>query len=442
MTANPEPATVRPSIMQTFLKAFVAAIALAIAWHVGRTTNPTPAPAPAAPASMPAQVRQVPIGGQFRGMAIQLHGGSGVYEAYHRLIPEIADLGADTVLFVVHGWQEHAGSLDLHIDGRKTANAEEVGKLCDVAKAHGLRRILMPIVLLTNPRGSEWRGKIVPADRDWDAWFKRYTQFVVHFAKVAERHDVEVLMVGSELIKTERYDDQWRKVIEEVRRHYHGKLGYSANWDHYQPEKIAFWPQLDYVGMTSYYELATGPNPTLEELYAGWAQYKAEIVAFQRQVGKPIIFTEVGWCSQEGAAHEGWNYYANQHPSEKGLLEQATLYESFINLWSGEPGVGGIIWWEWDDSPGGKDDYGYTPRGKPAEKILREWFASKLEAGTPDSTSTTPVDSRSARTEPSPGRGEEAADARIGRTNAEWARRTGIAGQPTPSRRAPRGSTI
>lgn len=382
--------------MQTFLKILVAAVALAVAWHVGRTTSPVPAPAPARPSSLPAQLREVPLGGQFRGMAVQLYGGTGVYEAYHRLIPEIAELGADTVLFVVHGWQEHAGSLDLHIDGRKTADAEEVGRLCDLARAHGLRRILMPIVLLSSPRGSEWRGKIIPADRDWEAWFNRYRQFIVHFATVAERHQVEIFMVGSELIKTERYDDQWRKVIAEVRRHYHGKLGYSANWDHYQPEKVAFWPLLDYVGMTSYYELASGPNPPIDEIDANWTKIKQEITAFQRGVDKPIIFTEVGWCSQEGAAKEGWNYYANQHATEKGRIEQAILYEAFLKAWAEEPGVGGIIWWEWDTSPGGDNDHGYSPRGKPAERILREWFAEKREAGPAESAPTTsaPPDDR------------------------------------------------
>jgi hypothetical protein len=286
-------------------------------------------------------------------------------------------LGADTVLFVVHGWQEHGGSLDLHIDARRTAGEEALGKLFDLAKSHGLRTILMPIVLLEHPRNNEWRGKIIPEGHDWDNWFKRYSRFIVHFARLAEKHNVEMLMVGSELIKTEGYPDRWRRVIEEVRQNYRGALGYSANWDHYQTNKIAFWPQLDFVGMTTYYELAAGPNPKMEEVDGNWAKVKNEIRAFQREVNKPIIFTEVGWCSQEGAAHEAWNYYANQKATEAGLKEQSLLYESFIKTWSDVPGIGGIIWWEWDTSSGGTDDYNYTPRGKPAEAILRRWFAGK-----------------------------------------------------------------
>ncbi|MCG8408083.1 MAG: hypothetical protein MI923_23030 [Phycisphaerales bacterium] len=356
--------------MRIALRTLIAASALAIAWQVGAIRQ---TPHQTAPAGIQTPVKD----GNFRGMAIQLHGGLRIYEHYCKLIPEVVDLGADTVMLVAHGWQTHAGSLDLHIDAQKTANAEDLGKLLDLATSHGLRKILMPVVLLSKPRDSEWRGKIVPPGHDWDAWFKRYRQFVVHFAKIAERHKVDVLMIGSELIKSEAYTQRWRETIREVRQHYRGKLGYSANWDHYQTNKIGFWPELDYVGMTSYYELAKKPNPSIQEIDKNWRRFKKKIKAFHREVRKPIIFTEVGWCSQEGAAHEGWNYYRKQEATAGGHREQALLYESFLKTWGDEPLVGGIIWWEWGASEGGTDDYGYTPRGKPAEALLRQWFKSE-----------------------------------------------------------------
>jgi len=360
--------------MKTALQILLACTALAVAWQAGQQpSSPSAEAAPPKPLLRGDPLRS----GQLRGMAIQLHGGPRVYEDYHRLIPEVAELGADTLLIVVHGWQTHAGTLDLHIDARKTPGDKDLGRLLDLAAVHGLRRILMPVVLLTQPRDGEWRGKIIPPDRDWAAWFKRYRQFINRFADIAERHEVEVLMVGSELIKSETYTELWQETIREVRQHYRGRLGYSANWDHYQTAKIGFWPDLDFVGMTSYYELADGPNPKIEEIDGKWARIKKDILAFQHEVKKPILFTEVGWCSQEGAAHEGWNYYANQKATPAGRREQAILYESFLRTWSNEPGVGGIIWWEWDTTPGGNNDYGYTPRGKLAETLLRLWFANK-----------------------------------------------------------------
>ena len=376
--------------MSRFIQQGLALLAAGvIAWQAGRA-EPVKPTAPKEPSQRIASVMAANAA-QLRGMAVQLHGGIDVYEKYYHLVPEIAALGADTILFVVHGWQEHAGSLDLHIDPRKTADAKELGRLCELAAQHGLRVILMPVVLLDSPRNNEWRGKIIPPNHDWDEWFKRYTRFILHFAKIAERHKVTIFMVGSELVKTETYTDRWRRVIADVRQNYRGKLGYSANWDHYQTEKIAFWNDLDYVGMTSYYELAAGPGPAVEEIDKNWSLIKSQIKQFQAEVRRPLIFTEVGWCSQVGAAHEGWNYYANQKPSESGLKEQSMLYESFLKTWGGDPDVGGIIWWEWDASPGGPQDYNYTPRGKPAEQILRRWFAGKPNGQSTDKASAAAI---------------------------------------------------
>lgn len=365
-------------MIRTIPKILLACICVGIVWQaVSQSPQETGADDRPPIKALP----QLPPNGQFHGMAIQLHvDGTSAYEQYHRLIPEIAALGANTVLFVVHGWQEHAGTLDLHIDARKTPEAKDLGRLIDHATANGLQVILMPIVLLEHPRNNEWRGRIIPEGQDWDNWFKRYTSFIVQFAHIAERHHVAVLMVGSELIKTETYTNRWKRVIQEVRQNYRGKLGYSSNWDHYQTTKIGFWPLLDYVGMTTYYDLAKAANPEMKEIDENWAKIKTDIQAFQREVNKPIIFTEVGWCSQEGSAHEGWNYYANQKATAKGHEEQLRLYKSFLKTWADAPGIGGIIWWEWDTTEGGKDDYNYTPRGKPAETLLREWFKSRKQS--------------------------------------------------------------
>jgi len=361
--------------MQTFIKIALAAASLSIAWQLGQPRKSTP---PLPPASQPARVSTT---GRYHGMAVQLHGGAGIYDAYSRLVPEVAALGADTILFVVHGWQEHAGSLDLHLDAKRTANAVELGRMCDLAAANNLRVVLMPIVLLTNPRNNEWRGKIVPENKNWEAWFARYREFITHFARIAEKHRVDVLMIGSELVKTEGRTKEWRGIIEDVRSVFHGRLGYSANWDHYQTEKIGFWGDLDFVGMTTYYKLAEAENPTAEEIEKNWARIKKEILKFQAEVNRPIIFTEVGWCSQEGAAFEAWNYYHSQKATEAGRREQVLCYEAFIKTWSDEPAVGGIIWWEWDLSQGGDEDYNYTPKGKPAEVILRKWFKNARAGG-------------------------------------------------------------
>lgn len=324
----------------------------------------------------------------YHGVAWQIHYAPLAVEQAHTILPEIADLGADTVLISNAGYQEHAASKSFQIDPRVTPSAAEWEAIIDIAHHHGLRVVLMPIILLSEPRGNEWRGVIKPPS--WDDWFEQYERFVLHFAKIAADNDVDVFMVGSELVSTEKYTDQWRKVIRSVRKAFPGKLSYSANWDHYKV--IQFWDDLDLVGMTSYYKLSSTPRPALSDLIESWAPLKRGLLRWQERVGKPLLFTEVGWCSQEGAAIEPWNYYRKQEATPEGLEEQRRCYRAFMETWRAEiwptgpakvPPVGGAIWWEWNSTPGGEDDYNYIPKGKPAEQELREWFESIQEKRLP-----------------------------------------------------------
>lgn len=352
---------------------------LALLWS-GQTGDNTPPPAPLPKMQLP------PGKLPYRGLAIQI--ASGYYkprETYGRMLKEIADLGANTVLFSVSGFMEHARSQSIYIDLRKVPPPEDLKFLIRRGREHGMNVILMPILLLRNPRGSEWRGVIDPPD--WDDWWEQYTEFVLFFADIAREADADALMVGSELVSTEKYTDRWQTLITRVRERFHGgKLGYSANWDHFRP--IEFWPALDFIGMTSYYTLADHENPTVQEIVESWKPIRADILEWQRKIGRPLMLTEVGWCSQEGAATAPWNYYQNQTATPAGLEEQRRLYEAFLRTWGDTPELMGAIWWEWDTSAGGTGDFGYTPKNKPAEQVLRRWFAAgpKLPTSAPASS--------------------------------------------------------
>jgi len=39
-----------------------------------------------------------------------------------------------------------------------------------------------------------------------------------------------------------------------------------------------------------------------------------------------------------------------------------------------------VIWWEWNATAGGPTDFGYTPKGKPAEQVLRQWLGAGKSA--------------------------------------------------------------
>ena len=353
------------------VRVIVLLIAVATCVWLSQSAPPTNSgPRPAAPAHAKRVASQ-----PFYGLAIQIDTSDDPAKRFGSLIDEVAELGADTLTFGTAGYMENGASGVIYVDQRKTPTPKQWRELFAIARRNGLRVILMPIVLFTEPRGSEWRGQIQPAS--WDQWFAQYRAFLNHFADIAAENHAEAMLIGSELVSTEKFTDEWTQTIEQVRQRYDGLLGYSANWDHYH--KIQFWDKLDLIGMTTYHKLSDKPNPTIAQLIDSWLPIRQEILAWQANIDRPILFTEVGWCSQEGCSVEPWNYYHKQLATPAGMEEQRNCYEAFMRVWQDEPAVGGVTWWEWTSYGGGPDCYNYTPRGKPAEKLLKQWFHAQRQ---------------------------------------------------------------
>lgn len=327
----------------------------------------------AAPAGAGAVAAGLSASGEFRGISLQLHS-SDPNIPFETYIDEIAATGANTVSLVVAGYQENCDSASIFIDARKTPPAERIRRLIDRAHEKGLRVVLMPIVLLENPKDGEWRGKIAPANADWGAWWEDYVNYIMHYARLAEAAGVDMLMVGSELVSTESQGDRWRSLIARVRRAYKGRISYSANWDHYRPVK--WWDALDAIGMTTYYDLSGGKKPTVERLMAAWKPIKRDILAWRARINLPIIFTEVGWPNQVTCAQYPWDYYRSTDKPDPQA--QANCFEAFFRTWADEPNVAGILVWEWRNHPGQETapdrDTSYTPTGKPAMEIVSRYF--------------------------------------------------------------------
>ena len=296
-------------------------------------------------------------------------------DKYKQSIDEIAAVGADTVKFVIDTRQENGSSSRIYLDMRMTPTPDMLADLIKHAKSRNLRVILMPIVLLDKPRGGEWRGQIKP--ESWNTWWESYREMLIHFSWIAQGNGVDVLVIGSELVSTEPKTEEWRETIRKVREVFKGKLTYSANWDHYSG--IEFWDQLDLIGMNSYWTLGKDKNASVEEIKTSWTKIKKDVLGFVAKKDKPLMFLEVGWCSMSNAATDPWDYTTGD-PVDYDL--QKRLYEGFFQSWYGEPLLGGFSIWEWSPTPDASDDKareelsrGYTPEGKPAEKVLREWLA-------------------------------------------------------------------
>jgi hypothetical protein len=293
---------------------------------------------------------------------------------YGELVTEIAELGATDVLVVVpwYQWDIHATAIRPRY-GHSPTLPTVLRTLLQV-QAAGMQASLMPIVLIEHTEHpKQWRGVIDPQARGGPAverWFRSYTDFLLSHAVLAEQAGAVRLVVGSELLSMEGERALWLDLIARARRAFSGRLLYSANWDHFR--KVTFWDALDEIGVNGYFRLAKdGVRPELDEVIDAWDDHLKALDGLGREVGLPVLLTEIGYPSKVTAAAKAWCVC----PHEALDLElQATLLDGFLQVVDrGGLPFDGFFLWNWFGL-GGPDDGGFTPRGKPAEDVVRSWL--------------------------------------------------------------------
>lgn len=247
-----------------------------------------------------------------------------------------------------------------------------------IRQAHrlGLGVMLKPHIQLREQSDLHWRGTIaMRTEADWRAWFASYERFLLHYARIAAREDVEILCVGVELALSAREREaDWRLLIDRVRTVYDGPLTYAANWWG-EYDAIGFWDALDYIGINAFFPLGEGPSPSLTDLRAGAGRVADEVELVHLATRKPVLFTEVGYKSIPGAGTRPWEWPRRVAPAVDVDL-QSRCYQAVLETFWGRPWFCGMYWWRWyaDLDQGGLLDGDFTPRRKPAEGLLTEWY--------------------------------------------------------------------
>ena len=207
-----------------------------------------------------------------------------------------------------------------------------------------------------------------------EKWFANYKEMVLHYAKMATDYNVESFSVGTELENTtfERWDKEWRDVINSIKGVYKGHLNYAANWTEF--EEVPFWDMMDFVGIDAYFPLTGVNNPTPEELISGWEKIadKIEKWLIERNINKPVIFTELGYSSSDGTNKTPWATLKNAEDQK----EQAACLEAAFQVLTKRTWFKGIYLWQYFPQDRWSP-LGFTVKEKEAEKVLSEWY-SKL----------------------------------------------------------------
>jgi hypothetical protein len=133
---------------------------------------------------------------------------------------------------------------------------------------------------------------------------------------------------------------------------------------------------LDYLGVSSYFELTDKNNPDLEELKKVWKE-KNIISGFQKiynKFKKEIIIWEIGYYSADGTNTRPWDFQrANKQDVEIDQDEQADCFSAFFENFRSLDFIKGYA--IWGENVGLKfSEKGYNIIGKKAEEVIRKYY--------------------------------------------------------------------
>ena len=300
-------------------------------------------------------------------------------EASDMSLKQVSKVGTKWVAILTTWYQEKCYTSKI-FPTENSPSDESIIHAIKTAHSLGMKVMIKPHLDLVDTTEGSWRGEIACiSEPDWQAWFESYRDFVLHYAKIAAENNVEMLCIGTELnsVSTIR-GEMWKDiVIKPTRQAYKGVLTYAANWN-VEYTHVSFWDALDYIGIDAYFPLSDDKDvPTLEEIKKGWEPWVKEMEDYQKKVNKPIIFPEVGYCSADGTAKTPWEEIAG---GKINMELQANCYQALLETFWDKEWFYGMYWWKWgtDIRFGGPNNRGFSPQNKPAQKVLREWYAKPV----------------------------------------------------------------
>lgn len=270
------------------------------------------------------------------------------------------------VILAPNGLQDTAQSEEICYTSEATVSDDELKGMIDYAKELGMRVALKPTV---NCKNGTWRAHVNFFDEDvvcepkWCNWFESYTEFQLHYARLAKEMGVEMHIAGCEMVMAERREAEWRKLIADIRSEFDGFVSY--NTDKYQEHNVKWWDAVDVISSSGYYPLED------------WENQLDRIEAVVKKFQKPFFFAEAG-CMSIVDSNKVPNDWAVQ--GEADAKGQADWYEAMFEACLKREWVRGMAFWSWSSHLYTKNDAlkrkDYEIYAKPAEKIVKKYYDS------------------------------------------------------------------
>lgn len=293
-------------------------------------------------------------------------------------LDKLTSLGVDSVAVVPYAFMSDAGAIGpLEVPTRAGSETDDdVVHAISRARERGMTVLMKPQIWVRR----SWPGDITLKNADdEETFFREYRRWILHYALMAEAHDVPLLAIGTELKNVSSgYRERWSTIIDDIRCVYDGKLVYAANWGA-EVQDVDFWDRLDYIGVDFYYPLSFEEHVSDDELTRGFESALDQIRKLHEKHRKPVLLTEIGYASTKSP----WTKpHASDKVRELSPDDQARSYSiAFAALADETAWIRGMYWWKWPTNleRGGLDHRGFTPNGKPAEDVLRRWYGSRLQ---------------------------------------------------------------
>lgn len=304
-----------------------------------------------------------------KGITFGSFAGRGSFEqkaAYQSMDLLVERTNANFIMLVPNGIQETPQSESIDYTTQATMSDDELIKMIDYIHKKGLSVGLKPTV---NCKNGTWRAHInffdedVPCEPKWSRWFEAYTDFQLHFARLARKTGCEMFLPGCEMVMSERRDKEWRRLIGDIRTEYDGLVSY--NTDKYQEDHVTWWDCVDVISSSGYYPIDD------------WNEQLDRIEKTVKKFNKPFFFAEAGCMSVAGASKvpNDWRVRGALAPGE-----QADWYREMFRTAGSRDFVQGFCLWDWTwkqrSLQAAAKDCGYDFYGKPAESVISDFYRS------------------------------------------------------------------
>jgi hypothetical protein len=309
--------------------------------------------------------------------------GANVYQS-QRAVQSLANmvgLGVNHIGVQVVGFMDTRSSTAVYLDANRSATDESVGYIIQKIHEYGLKVTLR---INVDVNDGSLRKQISPID--WNTWWQSYRAFVLHYAALAQNTRAEIFLIGTEFdsVVENISETLWRQLIADIRVVYSGEVTYGASRiscrDNQVPvcvpgyREVKWWDAFDYAGIDAWFPLTKIRDPTVAQLKAGWTDFVADMKDWQLYIGKPVLFTEIGYSSYDGT---------NMLPSKAwegqplDFQEQVDASEAAFQTFFEEAWLLGMYWWYWSPDPnaGGMSNGSWYVQNKPAQQTVAMWYA-------------------------------------------------------------------